>query len=342
MEKLVSSWYNTVKSVPQDYVFPEDTRPGDKIVPILENCPIIDLEEKVPGDRNDIIQQVLQASQEYGLFQVINHGVCGDLIKDTMRMAKEFFNMPNEEKASLYSLDPQKSCRLYTSSFDYAKESIHVWRDVLKHRCHPLEDWVDSWPKKPSKYRDVLGTYSVEVRNLSLRILEMIREGLDLKPGYFGDELTDVQTLLLSHYPPCPDPSLALGILKHCDPYIITILYQGNTCGLQVMKDGQWFGVKPVANAFVVNIGQLLKVVSNGKLESVEHRVVTNSKVPRYTITSFIGTCSDTVIEPAKVLLEKDDCRPLYRAFSYKEFLQANQEHRGEGEATLKVFKIEG
>ena len=88
----------------------------------------------------------------------------------------------------------------------------------------------------------------------------MIGEGLELEPGYFGDELTEAQTLLLSHYPPCPDPSLALGILKHSDPYIITTLYQGNMCGLQVMKDGHWVGVEPIASAFVVNIGQLLKV----------------------------------------------------------------------------------
>ncbi|KAI3773015.1 hypothetical protein L6452_04212 [Arctium lappa] len=342
MEKMVSSWCNTVKFVPQDYVFPEDTRTEDQTVPILKNCPMIDLEKAVSGDRNDVIQQVLQASQDCGLFQVINHGVCDDLIKDTMEMSKEFFNMSNEEKASLYSLDPHKSCRLYTSSFDYARESIHLWRDVLKHPCHPLEEWVDLWPQKPSKYRDVVGKYSIEVRNLSLRILELIREGLELKPEYFGDEMKDVQMLVLSHYPPCPDPSLTLGILKHYDPYVITILYQGNMSGLQVMKDGQWVRVEPVANAFVVNIGQLLKVISNGKLESVEHRVVTNSKEPRYTIASFIGTRRDTIIEPAKALLEKDDCRPLYQAFSYKDFLQAHKEHRGEGEATLKVFKIEG
>ncbi|KAI3773016.1 hypothetical protein L6452_04213 [Arctium lappa] len=341
MENLVSSWCTTVKSLPQNYVFPEDARPGNKIVPIFKNCPIIDLEKAV-SDRNNAIQQILQACQDYGLFQVINHGVCEDLIKDTIGIVKEFFNMPNEDKASLYSLDPQKSCRLYTSSFDYARESIHVWRDVLKHPSHPLEEWVDSWPPKPSKYRDVVGKYSVEVRNLSLRILGMICEGLELKPRYFGDELTGVQTLLSNHYPPCPDPSLALGISKHSDPYIITILYQENIGGLQVMKDGQWFGVEPVANAFVVNIGLLLKVISNGKLESAEHRVVTNSKESRYTIASFINTRSDIVIEPAKALLEKNDCRPLYRAFSLKDFQQTHKEHRGEGEATLEVFKIEG
>ncbi|KAI3773011.1 hypothetical protein L6452_04208 [Arctium lappa] len=264
MEKMVSSWCNTVKSVPQDYVFPEDTRPGDQIVPILKNCPMIDLEKTVSGDRNDVIRQVLQASQDFGFFQVINHGVCEDLIKDTIGMVKEFFNMPNEDKASIYSLDPHKSCRLYTSGFRYDKESIHQWRDVLIHFCHPLDELVDTWPNNPSKYRGVVGKFSFEVRNLSLRILEMIREGLELKPGYFRDELTCVQLMALNHYPPCPDPSVTLGLSKHSDRNIITILYQDNMCGFQVLKDGQWVGVEPFANAFVVNIGQQLKVINHG------------------------------------------------------------------------------
>ncbi|KAJ9547996.1 hypothetical protein OSB04_020539 [Centaurea solstitialis] len=340
MENLLSSWCAGLKSLPQNYVFPEDARPGDQIVPIFKNCPVIDLEKAISGDRNDIIQQILQACQDTGFFQVINHGVCEDLINDTMRIIKEFFNMPNEDKESLYSLDPHKSCRLYTSSFDYAREPIHLWRDSLKHPCHPLEQWVDFWPQKPSKYRDVVGKYTVEVRNLSLKILEMIREGLELKPGYFGDELTGIQMLTLNHYPPCPEPSLAMGISKHRDPNIITVLYQENMCGLQVLKDGQWFGVEPFPNAFVVNLGQQLKVISNGKFESAEHRAVTNSKEPRYTIASFINPRNDAIIEPAKEVLEKDNCRPIFRAFSYNDFHHAFEQHRGEGEATLEVFKI--
>ncbi|KAJ9547995.1 hypothetical protein OSB04_020538 [Centaurea solstitialis] len=359
MEKLVSSWCNSVKSVPQDYVFPEYTRPGDQTVPILTNCPIIDMEKAASGDRNDIIRQVLQASKDLGFFQildflkpfrkhlihmnqVINHGVSKDLIDETMGIVEEFFDIPNEDKASLYSFDPQKSCRLYTSSFKYATEPIHLWRDVLIHFCHPLDQFIDTWPKNPSNYRDVMGKFSIEVRNLSLRILEMISEGLELKPGYFGDELAGEQMITLNHYPPCPDPSLALGITKHSDRNIMTILYQEKTCGFEVLKDGQWFGVEPYANAFVVNIGQQLKVISNGKLESVEHRVVTNSKEPRYTIASFTNPRSDTIIGPEKALVEKDNCHPLYRAFRYKDYLQAFEEHEGESDLTLEVFKIKG
>lgn len=111
--------------------------------------------------------------------------------------------------------------------------------------------------------RDVVGKYSLEVRKLSLRMLELIREGLGLEPGYFGEELTGTQLLSINHYPPCPDPGLTLGLPKHADPNLLTVLLQGSVCGLQVLKNGQWLGVEPLPHAFVVNIGHQLQVTVN-------------------------------------------------------------------------------
>lgn len=90
------------------------------------------------------------------------------------------------------------------------------------------------WPQKPTRYREVVGRYSGEVRKLSLGILELICEGLGLRQGYFGEELTKEKLLSVNHYPPCPDPSFTLGLPKHSDPNLITILQQGNVYGLQM------------------------------------------------------------------------------------------------------------
>ncbi|XP_059660366.1 protein DOWNY MILDEW RESISTANCE 6-like isoform X2 [Cornus florida] len=260
MEKLVSNWYS-VQSLPETYVFPPDQRPGKLIVPLCKTIPVIDLGKAEDHDQSDIVQQILNASQEFGFFQVINHGVSENLVDDTVSLFKEFFNMPDEDKASVYSEDSNKSCKLFTSSLNYANEEFHLWRDNLRHPCHPLEEWMQFWPEKPTRYREVVGTYSAEVRELSLRILQLICEGLGLEQGYFRDELAKCQLLSVNHYPPCPDPSLTLGLHKHCDPNLITILHQGDVCGLQVIKDGQWIGIEPLPNAFVVNIGYQLQTL---------------------------------------------------------------------------------
>nr|GEY26606.1 hyoscyamine 6-dioxygenase-like [Tanacetum cinerariifolium] len=70
MEKMVTKWCTTVKSVPQDYVFPEGIRPGDQVVPIGKNFQMIDLENTAAsGDQKDVVQQIIQACQESGFFQ---------------------------------------------------------------------------------------------------------------------------------------------------------------------------------------------------------------------------------------------------------------------------------
>lgn len=84
---------------------------------------------------------------------MINHGVAGNLMEETMSLMKEFFSLPAEYKARFYSTDINSNCRIYSSSLHYEKEDFHYWRDNFTHRCHPLEDYIQNWPDKPSKYR---------------------------------------------------------------------------------------------------------------------------------------------------------------------------------------------
>ncbi|KAI3773010.1 hypothetical protein L6452_04207 [Arctium lappa] len=339
MDKLLSSWSSTVESLPENYVFPVDSRSGDATVPICNTLPVIDLTTTLSHDRQDAVQQILEACQDFGFFQVINHGIDDDLVSDTMRVVKEFFDMPNEDKAGVYSEDSSKKCRLYTSTYDYENEEIHLWRDNLRHHCHPIDDFIHLWPEKPARYRDVVGKYSLEMGKLSSRILEIICEGLGLGHGYFGIGVTRAQLFSANHYPPCPSPSLALGLPKHCDANLITFLLQDEIYGLQVYRNGEWVGVEPIPNAFVVILGHQAQVISNGKLTSPEHRAITNSTDNRTSIVYSINPMPDSLIEPAKVLIN-DSNPPVYRAFQFKEFLKAYEVKKDYNEGALVEFKI--
>ncbi|KMT10354.1 hypothetical protein BVRB_5g121030 isoform B [Beta vulgaris subsp. vulgaris] len=315
-ENLVSSWSDG-KSLPESYIFPSGKRPGENIVPTSKTVPVIDLGHI---NRKETIQNIIEASQEFGFFQVINHGVPRKVFDDTREAFKEFFALLMEEKASLYSLDLSRKCILYTSNVDYDKEEIHNWRDSLRLACSPLKDCIQFWPEKPTGYRDVVGDYVMKVREVGSSILELICEGLGLESGHFVGEISQQQVMAVHHYPPCPDPSLTLGTRKHCDPGLITILLQGDIPGLQVLKDGQWIGVEAIPDALVMNIGNQLQIVSNGKLRSVEHRVVTNKDVARYTAALFIEPPRDCIVEPAKALVNAQN-PPLYKSARYEDFL---------------------
>ncbi|KAL4571983.1 hypothetical protein LXL04_018751 [Taraxacum kok-saghyz] len=339
MEKLLSSWSSAAVSLPENYVFPVHSRPGDTTVPFCKTLPMIDLKAALAYGRHNAIQQVLEACQDFGIFQVINHGVNDDLVIDTMKVVKEFFDMPNEDKVDVYSEDPNNKCRLYTSTYDYENEKTHLWRDNLRHHCYPIHDFIHLWPKKPTRYRDVVMKYSLQVADLSSRILELICDGLGLGPMYFGEGLTGVQLFSANHYPPCPSPDLALGLPKHCDANLITFLQQDDIYGLQLYRNGEWLGIEPIPNAFVVILGHQSQVISNGKLTSPEHRAITNSTYHRTSIVYSINPKPDTLIEPAKVLIN-DSNPPLYRAYQFKEFFKSYEEKKDYDKGALEDFKI--
>lgn len=271
---------------------------------------------------------------------MINRGVSETLLEETLSVLKEFFNMPDKEKASNYSADPNSKCKLYTSSYNYPSEDKHYWRDTLAHHCHPLQDYLPFWPQKPTHYREVISEYSIETKKLITKISDVISEGLGLEKGYFGGKLSKVQMLSANYYPPCPEPNLALGMQSHCDPNLFTILLQDNVYGLQIFKNGKWIVVETIPYAFVVIIGCQLQIISNDKLKSVIHRAVTNSKEARICVGNFVIPSSDCHIEPASDLVKKTTNIPAYKAYQYKDFLHTYVTNHGNSEAIFKFYKL--
>ncbi|KAK4573043.1 hypothetical protein RGQ29_031139, partial [Quercus rubra] len=293
------------------------SRPGQTQVPLCETIPVLETytlppERELSFDRAHLIKQIIQASQEFGFFQLINHGVSEKLTHNVIDVGKEFFVLPAKDKASLYSEDPKQ-------------------KDTLRHPCHPLEEHNAILARKAT---------SLSVRKLSLWVLDLICEGLGLESRYLREELSQVQLMAINHYPPCPDPSLTLGLPKHSDVNLITFLLQRESHGLQVLKDGQWLAIEPLPNAFVVNVCHMLHIIRNGKLSSADHRVVTNKKIARTTVTSFIHPSNNCRIEPAKVLLS-DYSPPLYRDFVYKDFLRTYMANTHNRVPPLEAYKIQ-
>ncbi|KAL1322877.1 hypothetical protein HN51_067896 [Arachis hypogaea] len=316
-QMLVSSWFHLHSSVPLSYVQPPESRPGTAVVASGKTIPVVDLGVH---DHVEVLGQILRASEQYGFFQVTNHGVSKELIEDTMNVLKEFHGMPAEEKMRESSKDPNGSCKLYSSREINNKDAIQFWRDTLRHLCPPSRQFIHFWPQKPDTYREVVERYTEEMRKLGVKILEVLCEGLGLDREYCNGGLSESPLLLTHHYPPCPEPSLTLGAPKHRDPTLLTILLQEKDINaLQVFKDGEWIGVEPIPNAFVVNIGLLLQIISNGRLIGAEHRVVTNCESARTTVAYFIRPTNETIIEPAKALITLHP--PIYKSITYSDFL---------------------
>lgn len=107
-------------------------------------------------------------------------------------------------------------------------------------------------------YSEGLQDFMTQVRELYKKLLVLLMvEGLGVSPEFLAE---DSGALRLNYYPPCPDPSKYIGLPEHADITTLTLLHQSEVGGLQVSKDGKWFGIRPRPDCFCVNVGDMGQV----------------------------------------------------------------------------------
>jgi isopenicillin N synthase-like dioxygenase len=96
---------------------------------------------------------------------------------------------------------------------------------------------------------------------------------------------------------PGHDVNARQGVGAHKDAGLITLLLQDDQAGLQVETPGGWVDVPPRAGTFVINIGELLELASDGYLRATMHRVITPpSGIERISAAFFLGARLDATV----------------------------------------------
>ncbi|HWO13424.1 MAG TPA: 2OG-Fe(II) oxygenase family protein, partial [Polyangiaceae bacterium] len=161
------------------------------------------------------------------------------------------------------------------------------------------------WPRQVAGFRAAISAYYADVFALGRALLGGFALALGLPRAYFEPFLqAPPSQLRLIHYAPAPARVGAMGIGAHTDYECLTILH-ATAPGLEVMNGaGEWLAAPPVPGAFVVNIGDLLEVWSNGVFVSTSHRV---SPVPvrRYSFPLFFNVDYPTRVEPLPHLCQR-------------------------------------
>lgn len=309
-----------VESLPKIFIRPPDELLEESKTPCVQlQLPVIDLSGIDEKDRySEIVKEVLKAAEEWGFFQVVNHGVPLEILDMMIEGIRLFYEQDDDVKKQLYSRDFTKQVT-FLSSFDLYTSRAANWRDSLA--VQTLHADLDP-QQLPPICRDVMLVYIDHVLKLADNLLELVSVALGLRPDYLKEmECSKGWSLVNHYYPACPEPELTLGASKHTDPTFLTILLQDHIGGLQVLHKNQWVDVPPLRGAFIVNIGDMLQIMSNDKLKSVHHRVIANRVGPRIS-TAFLlkgRLSSPRLYGPIAELLSEND-KPVYTEFTLREF----------------------
>lgn len=282
-----------------------------------EECsilPIIDLRSE------HCKEGIASASSEWGFFQVVNHGIPQDLLERMRSVLLGVFRQPFERKAGEKLLD------FSADSYRWGTPSATSLQQLSWSEAYhiPLVSTQGHDDDKHSA-RLTIEEFASIMSRLAHQLLGILAEGLGCESTYLKENCTcNTCYLRLNHYPPCRVPRIdgggeVFGLIPHTDSDFLTILFQDQVGGLQLMKGGRWITVEPNPSALVINIGDLCEAWSNGVYRSVEHRVMSNPKVERFSVAYFLCPSYDTMIqshsEPA-----------IYRKFTFKEYRQQVQE----------------
>ncbi|XP_030514275.1 1-aminocyclopropane-1-carboxylate oxidase homolog 4-like [Rhodamnia argentea] len=313
-----------ISSIPRIFVHPPETlsdlKPAQPRPVSAHSIPTIDISGHDSGWRPSVIEEVVHAARELGFFQVVNHGVPNEVTGHTIAAVKAFNEQPTEAKAGVYRRDFKTGVR-FLSNVDLFNSKAASWRDSLHIRLEPQLDTEEI----PEVCRNEVMEWNQQIQRLEGILMGLLSEGLGLSPGKL-QELTrpERRTMVANYYPCCPQPDLTVGFVSHTDPGLIAVLLQDHLPGLQVKHGGVWVDVPPIPGALVVNIGDILQIMSNGEYKSADHRVLANlNREARLSIAVFYNLSDlEVQVGPLPELVSSD--KPAaFRQFAMGEYLKA-------------------
>ncbi|XP_019434085.1 PREDICTED: protein SRG1-like [Lupinus angustifolius] len=283
--------------------------------------PLIDMAMLVnAATQDEELQKLHLACKDWGVFQVLNHGVSDTSLKNMQNQVQGFFDLPFEKKKQW----AQRPGNLegYGQAFVTSEEQKLDWNDMIFLKSFPIQNRkLDLWPKNPPRFRETLERYSEDMREATISIVKFITMALGLQDTQISESFREgLYDIRMNCYPPCPEPERVVGIVPHADNSGITLLFDcADFPGLQFLKDGKWVNVEPIDGAIVVNIGHIIEVMTNGIYKAPEHRAVVNKWKERLSIVTFCYPGSSADIRPAKELIGEGN-PPIYKNMTSGEY----------------------
>jgi isopenicillin N synthase-like dioxygenase len=279
-----------------------------------QSLPLVDLSRfRGPAQREAFLTDLRRAAHDVGFFYVVGHGIPAEVTSGVLEAAREFFALPLEQRLEIENVN-SPHFRGYsrvgterTAGAADQREQIDVGperqalSDIPADKPYLRLIGPNQWPSGAPGLRPAVLGWLMEAERTSREVLRALAAALGQPDSYFDRWFDDEANLHVKvvRYPAREHVGSAQGVGAHKDYGWLTLLLQDELGGLQVEAvDGTWIDARPVPGAFVVNIGELLEVATQGYLRATRHRVVSPAGRERFSIPVFLDPRLDAVVEP--------------------------------------------
>ena len=296
------------------------------------------------GDRSDadLAAEFRAAYGLTGFGYIEDHGIDPALRDAVFDASARFHALPLQDKLKIKVnrshrgyIPINTSTDVNSTLADVKKPNQSASFMMMREDAQPDPDvylsGANQWPDLPG-FRDTLNAYVTAMSDLGRRLMRVALLAAEVTDtSILGAFDTPTIWLRLLHYPPQPDtsPDDLFGSAPHNDFGCLTLLAQDEVGGLQVRTPaGHWVDAPWRPDALVVNVGDMLNRMSNGRLLSTPHRVINRSGRERYSVPFFFDPHVNTDIAPLPGTGE-----PQFEPLKFADFL------RGELEAAYDAHK---
>ncbi|KAH0704857.1 hypothetical protein KY290_009545 [Solanum tuberosum] len=326
-----------LQKLPKQYIQPIEERITTNTVILDDQIPIIDISNWDIHNKL-VCEKICNAAEKWGFFQIINHDISLEVLESVKDATYRFFKQPAVEKNKHSKENSSTNNVRYGTSFTPKAEKALEWKDYLSLFYVSDEEAAALWP---CALRDEALEFMRNSEIVMKKLLEALMKGLHVKE-IDDSVLMGSKRINVNYYPKCPNPELAVGVGRHSDVSTLTILLQDNIGGLYVKKmdSDMWVHVPPIHGALVINIGDALQIMSNGRYKSIEHRVMANGNNNRISVPIFVNPKPTDIIGPLKEVLLESGEEPIYKQVLYSDYVKHFFRKAHDGKDTVDFAKI--
>jgi isopenicillin N synthase-like dioxygenase len=300
--------------------------------------PSVDLADFIHGDANSkkkFVEALGKAYEDIGFVAVRNHLISKSTVDKLYAEVKAFFDLPEENKLK-YEVKELAGQRGYTSfGREHAKgsnagdlkEFWHFGQEVTDGDLIKNEYPANIFTSELPGFNEVGIEAYQRLEETGKYMLRAIAIYLGLDENYFDSKIHNGNSILRPiHYPPITsEPKSAVRAGQHEDINLITLLIGASADGLEVLnKKNEWVAVTALPDHIVVNVGDMLQRLTNGKLKSTTHRVVNPPRekwgTSRFSIPFFLHPRSEMRLDCLASCVPAGE-KPNWEPISAGEFL---------------------